>query len=168
MNKKYKAIIFDLDQTLVDSSKLETLRKSRHWAKVMQSLHEITQLQEMKNLVLNLVKDNIKVGIITNSPRMYAEAVLTRFEIPFDALVAYHDVTKRKPDPEAFEKIIKILDVQCGECLSVGDHDNDIIASQSANIYAAGALWHSSDYVFDSKPQLLFSSVSDFLNHLKK
>lgn len=167
MNIKYKAIIFDLDQTLVDSSKIEPLRKSRQWPKVMQSFQEITQLLEIKDLISTLIKGNIKVGIITNSPRMYAEAVLKHFEIPYNALIAYHDVRYRKPHPEAFEKILAMLGVECKDCLSVGDHDNDIIASQSANVTAAGVYWYPSEYRFNSKPQFIFNTVDDLLTHLK-
>lgn len=41
---KYKAIIFDLDQTLIDSSSIEVLRKNRQLGKVMQTFNLISHL----------------------------------------------------------------------------------------------------------------------------
>ncbi|UEG50317.1 HAD family hydrolase [Ferruginibacter lapsinanis] len=162
----YKVIIFDLDQTLIDSSAIEALRANRRWPKVMQSLNLINQLEDLKKLVIKLHNASIKIGIVTNSPSTYAKGVLQHFGIPYDALVAFHDVSLRKPNPEAFNLIMKKLNVSSQDCLNVGDHDNDILAGQRANITSIGVKWHSNNYTFSTKPENIFLEPKELANFL--
>lgn len=164
---KYKSIIFDLDQTLIDSSALEALRASRQWRSVMQNLHLIKLHTETRTFLQELNRMNVKIGVITNSPRMYAEQVLKDNGIRYDCLVAYHDVVRRKPHPEAFHKALEQLQVRCEECISIGDQDNDILASRAANIPAIGVNWHTPAYQFTAQPDYRFSTPQQVLSHLK-
>ena len=161
---KFKAVILDLDQTLVDSSRLEGLRKQRKWNLVLQSLDSIIYDEAFKTFFAEITKKNIKIGIITNSPRNYATAVLNHFDIPYDHLIAYHDVVKRKPDPEPFVKIITALKIQNSNCVSVGDHDNDILASKKAGISTIGAKWYTKGYTFSEQPDYTLNSIIELYN----
>lgn len=164
---KYKGIIFDLDQTLIDSSSIESLRKSRQWSKIMQNLHLLPQSSLIVTLIQKLALENVKIGIITNSPRMYAEAVLKALSIKYDSLVAYHDVSKIKPHPEPFNLMLKLLNLLPNECISVGDHDNDILASQRAGVSVIGVNWFSPSYNFSVTPNAVVSNITDFFTLLK-
>jgi len=159
---KFKGIIFDLDQTLVDSSTLELMRTNRQWSKVLQSLNSIQFNPKLINLLKNFTDSGVQIGIITNSPGMYATGVLKHFNISFNHLIAYHDVKKRKPDPEPFIKMISNFNIKPEHCISVGDHDNDIIASQAANVLAIGAQWHTPNYEFTTNPDFVFKNVDQF------
>lgn len=164
---KFKSVIFDLDQTLVDSSKLEDLRNSRQWAKVLQSLNLINFDTNLGQL-LNILSDSgVKIGVITNSPSKYAESVLQKFQIPFHSLVAYHDVVKRKPDPEAFLKTLSKFNLSPELVVSFGDQDNDIIASKRANICAVGAKWYTPNYTFTVAPNYIHTKIDDLISFLK-
>lgn len=163
---RYKAIIFDLDQTLVDSSALEQLRSSRQWGKVMQNLHLVRLHATLPSFLQALTESNVKVGVITNSPKMYAEKVLANHNIRYDHLIAFHDVKQRKPHPEAFLKMLQLLGVNCNECVSIGDHDNDITASKAAKIPAIGINWHSPHYQFTAVPDFQFATPQEALSHI--
>lgn len=163
---KYKSLIFDLDQTLVDSSKLEGLRNSRQWRKVLQSLSLINFDPKIRAILNNVSNNGVKIGVITNSPGNYAEAVLSRFEIPYHSLVAYHDVTNRKPDPEAFYKTLNNFNLTFDSSVSFGDQDNDILASKRANICAVGVKWYTPDYNFNIEPNYIHTHIEDFSRFL--
>jgi HAD superfamily hydrolase (TIGR01662 family) len=164
---KFKGIIFDLDQTLVDSSRLETLRGNKQWNRVLKSLNQIKIDYKIQNLLNTLSHSDIKIGIITNSPRNYAEAVLQQFEMPFNLLIAYHDVLKRKPHPESFSKALHEMNLAKYEVLSVGDQDNDIMASKHADICAVGAKWYTPNYTFTVPPNYICYKVDELIQLLK-
>ena len=68
-----KAIIFDLDQTLVDSRHIEHLRRSRQWSIVYQKIPAILAYDGI-NEVLSVTRDNgIKLAIVSSSPSSYVQ-----------------------------------------------------------------------------------------------
>ena len=158
---KIEGIIFDLDQTLVDSSSLETLRTNRKWNQVLQSLNLISFNPVFTEFFEKCKINEVRIGIITNSPSNYAKAVLNHFRLQYNQLVAYHDVTFRKPHPEPFLKMLSLLNLDFNKCISVGDHDNDIIASHEANIKAIGAKWYTPNYKFNSNPDFISNKIED-------
>ena len=79
-------IIFDLDETLVDTNSVSQYREDRNWAKAIKNLHLTNVYPEIKEMLEVLSKSNIKYGIVTSSPRKYAEAV-----------VSYHKLKSRYP-----------------------------------------------------------------------
>ena len=64
-----------------------------------------------------------RVAIVTNSPSLYAKKVLRHFNIPYDTLIGYHDVKKRKPHPEPMQFALEKLGV---EGLPAQDSQDDI------------------------------------------
>ncbi|MGH8614221.1 MAG: hypothetical protein ACREYF_19885 [Gammaproteobacteria bacterium] len=74
----FKAFIFDLDMTLVDSSALEA------WRGLQFLQHVIANLSQVKPFAFSSVSAHdlpaelralgLKVGVVTSSPRHYAEA----------------------------------------------------------------------------------------------
>jgi HAD superfamily hydrolase (TIGR01549 family) len=146
---------------------LEAFRNSRQWTKVLQNLNLINYHTGFANLFDKIAESGTKIGIITNSPRNYAVAVLAACKIQFDALVAYHDVRNRKPHPEPFLKILSLLNLKAEECISIGDTDHDMTASRSASIRCIGAKWYTPTYSFTTAPDVIVTNVEDILNHLK-
>lgn len=163
---RYDCLIFDLDQTLIDSSQLESLRKERKWATVNASMNRIHFDSNLQNLLTYLSNDNKLIAIVTNSPSSYATAVISHFQIPCNKIIGYHDVKLRKPHPEPFLKVIETLNVNPRKCLSLGDSDADIIASKAASLISAGVTWYSEHKKFEGGPDFIFNTVSDLANHL--
>ncbi|MBU4076363.1 MAG: HAD-IA family hydrolase [Euryarchaeota archaeon] len=164
-----KCLIFDLDQTLVDSQCIEHLRRLRQWAIVYQKIPTILAYEGIDE-ILSMTKDKgIKTSIVSSSPSSYAYRIVRHFGWEFDAMVCYHDTTSHKPHPAPFIEAAHRLMIAERDCWAVGDHPNDIIAAKSAGMYSVGALWGSLDQesLKREKPDILFDSVSSFCQALK-
>jgi HAD superfamily hydrolase (TIGR01662 family) len=132
----YNTVMFDLDNTIVDSSKLKPLRDRRDWFACYKLMNKETSLLIKIEVFLTLLQKGYKIGIVTNSPRKYAEVMLNLYQIPYDALVAYQDVTKRKPHPEPIQKCAQILKTQPQKCIYIGDDIMDVIAANRLGAYS--------------------------------
>lgn len=164
---KYKCVIFDLDQTLVDTSKLAPLRDKGQWREISNKIHESILYEEIKKILEHISSQNINIAIVTSSPSSYAKQVLKYFDLKFDYLIGYHDVRKIKPDPEPMLKVLNHFNLNSSEVISFGDRDIDIKSSNAANIKSIACCWGNSkcellknsnpfDIIYDTKSILKF------------
>lgn len=137
---KYSGIIFDLDDTLMNTKGLEHLRR-RDWAECYRQIPNATSLNINLKALFNLKKQNLKIGIVTNSPRTYAEKVLNFHNVPYDSLIAYHDTERRKPHPDPMIKCANSMGISPVRCINIGDNTNDITAGLKARMYCIGVTW---------------------------
>ena len=76
-----KTFLFDLDMTLVDTSALATLRKTQQWHLVAANMHLVRAFRALPGGVAPhempaaLSMAGHRVGIVTSSPRPYAEEI---------------------------------------------------------------------------------------------
>lgn len=70
--------------------------------------------------------NNIKIAIVTSSRR----DMINKLKINVDAIVTMDDVNNGKPDPEPYLKALKIINVDPGNAIVVGDIDNDLIPAK--------------------------------------
>ncbi|KEK24603.1 HAD family hydrolase [Bacillus gaemokensis] len=93
----------------------------------------------MHELLQQLQKKNIKIGIITNG--------MTEFQMSNIRALQLHTYTNtilvseaegiKKPNPAIFERALQRLNVPAEECIYVGDHPkNDVIGAENAGISA--------------------------------
>jgi len=47
---------------------------------------------------------DVEIGVVTKAPRPYAQKLLTFHGLDVPVIVAYHDVSRQKPHPEALLK----------------------------------------------------------------
>ena len=135
-----KGIIFDLDQTLVDSSIAEPYR-GKNWGKVNELIPSFI-LYDGFEAVFDFIRINeIKVAVVSTAVSNYVNNVLNHFSVPHDVIIAYHDVRHRKPNPEAFVKALDYLELNTQEAISFGDRGIDIQASLSAGVDIVACLW---------------------------
>jgi len=132
--------IFDLDETLVLTSAIEPLRKKRVWPDVYAAFDK-TQLPSGTLKFLRKVAEIAQPGVVTKSPRPYAERLLAHHGIELPVLAAYHDVTRIKPDPEALLLASRKLGIPSARCIYVGDDGNDVQAAQAAGMTPLGVCW---------------------------
>src|SRR5260370_38160709 len=93
-------VLLDLDETLVRTTAIEPLRARRAWSEVMRSL-SLTTLPPGTRQFLADAAQSGKLGVVTTSPRMYADGLLAHHSLSqIPILFAYHDVRQRKPHPE--------------------------------------------------------------------
>ena len=69
-------VILDLDQTLVDSSHVASLRRSRKWPEVYQVIPSILPYDGINEILSDLTGEGIRLAIVTSSPRPYCERVI--------------------------------------------------------------------------------------------
>lgn len=138
-----KAVVADLDGTLVDSDALLVDREARRWKVCVGRCGEIVLYEGMEDALSQLRARSIRLGIVTSSVSYYAQAVLRARCIVHDVLVAYHDTARHKPAPEPFLSALVKLDVSPSEVIGLGDSVDDLRSLRSAGIYAVAAGWNA-------------------------
>lgn len=134
------AILFDLDQTLVLTSSLEQLRRRRAWAEVYKSFGK-TQLPPGTRIFVNKVRKLGQLGIVTISPRPYARRLLEYHGLDIPVIIAYHDVSSKKPNPECILKASEEMGIPTNRCIYIGDRMEDIVCAKRAGAIPVGITW---------------------------
>lgn len=133
-------VLFDLDNTLVDSLHLKPLRDARSWPQVYAKVSTIRLFNGIAEVWAELRTRKAHVGIVTHSPRPYATRVIEHVGLHPDALIAYHDLQgRKKPSPFGYEQCAKGLPATCG--VAVGDEEADLRAADAFGCRAAFAGW---------------------------
>ena len=143
-------IIFDLDQTLVDTSRLDAYRATRAGRN-----HIEINVGQMDTRLYN--SDAVRyvqrlhrrgnVSVLTNSPVNFAFAVLQKHGFPRD-LPIYGSASK--PDVTALRKLMREQGVQSEDCLMVGDKALDILTAHEIRMASVGVEWGG----YNTKEQL--------------
>src|SRR4051812_46602170 len=110
MSKVEWGVLLDLDQTLVLTHEIERLRKRRNWREVYQSFGK-TELPPGTADFIRRVQAIARTGVVTSSPRPYAERLIAHHSLDVPVLVAYHDVRQKKPHPEPILRAVEILKI---------------------------------------------------------
>lgn len=136
-----KHIIFDLDLTLVDTTCLEEHRHNRNWQEAYKNIHN-TVLYPGIAEVLDIIRNhNIKMVIVSTSPRPYVEKIVEYYNIPAKYIVSYHDAKPIKPHPAQMLKALELLGEPASNVISFGDRVIDIQASNAAGIESVACFW---------------------------
>lgn len=156
-------IIFDFDLTLVDTNPVEPLRAARKWNLVMARLPTLEVYDGVHELLVDLAAKGQALAIVTNSPDMVPRYFVRQHGWPIDIVIGYHQVRRRKPNPQPLVLAMRKAGSQRGETFHVGDHPDDTEAARRAGIVAIGAAWGSADVglLRASNPDHLFTSVPE-------
>ncbi len=97
----------------------------------------------ISELMQELDKNGIKSAVITNKYEHMAKKLLSRFPEfhNLSLILGCDSLTHSKPHPEPLLKAASLLALSPSECLYVGDHKNDILAANAANMDSVIALW---------------------------
>ncbi|GAL16969.1 predicted phosphatases [Vibrio maritimus] len=154
-----KAVVFDLDNTLVSSNiNFELLRQEidcpdgkdllTHVAETecdsqRKLRHDVILEHEIKDakssslmsgaqgLLDWLLANNMHFGIITRNCREAAEAKLREHKLVVETLITREDFPA-KPDPTALFHLMTEWRLEKGSILYVGDHQYDVLTAQNA------------------------------------
>lgn len=162
-------VIFDFDQTLADTSSVEQLRSRRDWKGVMAKVGTLPVYPGINDLLAHLHRKGHALAIVTKSPDMVPKWFIKNYGWPIDIVVGYHDVRRRKPDPEGILLAIERARSKAEQTFHIGDQAQDTEAARAANVTAIGVTWGVEDEgeLLASKPDYLFQTIeelSDFFS----
>jgi len=131
----------------------------------------VSRNDEIENLLKDLKKEGIKLGIVTGKARKSLDISLKALQMEdyFDAIITGDDVIEPKPHPEGVLKALSLLDIDNKEAIFIGDSDADILAGMHASVFTIGVQWLP-DYQtleFSTKPDAFFRSVEEFVDFIK-
>ena len=164
-----KGVIFDLDQTLVDTHELESFRDKRMWNYVYRALDRTYVYPKIYELIDYLKNEGIKISVVTSSKKEYAVRLLRHHGLEVDVLVAYSDTRYHKPSPDPMLKALSLMSMGADEVINVGDRENDVIAGKVAGIYSILIGDYSSEANLVVKDtQSLTVKIQDFIKKFDK
>ncbi len=120
----------------LNTATLERL-KSRYLEIYQDHLAVHSQLfDEMDELLVQLEKNDIKWGVVTNKPGWLTEPLMESLGLVQRAacIVSSDSTENRKPHPEPMYYACKLTDAQPEQCVYVGDARRDIEAGQNAGM----------------------------------
>lgn len=97
----------------------------------------------VKELLITLKKDNIKIGIASSKPQDYIETLLDHFGIKsyFDVICGVSFTADCESKASIIARCQKELDTAGNLCLMVGDKKYDMEGAKANLIDSAGVLW---------------------------
>lgn len=169
MMSNFEAIIFDLDDTIIDTTQIKHLRRSP-WSECYKYIPTKTFSYFGKVLTSIIQEKNLKVGIVTNSPRPYAIRVLSQHNFRYDDLICFHDSEKRKPYADPLLKCSLNLEISPKNIISIGDSINDIVASNRAGMTTVGVTWGESTELelINADSDFIVSNTKELINLLRE
>lgn len=135
-----KFVLFDLDNTLIDSLHLKPLRDRRRWADVYLKIESVRLFDGVPELWTQLRRRKLHLAVVTHSPGTYAKRTLAHVGLSPDTIVAYHDLDgKWKPSPYGYELACEGRPSRCG--IALGDERNDLLAADAFGCIGVFAGW---------------------------
>lgn len=136
-----KGLIFDLDQTLVDSSIALEARRRRDWSTVYSIIPQFKVYDGVKDALSIARSKGLKIAIVSSAPRSYVVKVLSYHNIPYDVIVGYHDASAPKPSGEPVLQALRQMSLNPYEVISFGDKACDMTSSRSVGVDFVACLW---------------------------
>lgn len=163
-------IIFDLDQTLLDTSSVAHLRDAKNWSAIYPLIKGFSAFETVDDTIAYLNNIGVKVIIVTTSPRPYCVEIIEHCGWTTAGQICFHDVKRRKPDPESFSKAILDHGLDITKTITVGDRDIDIMASNALDLPSIACTWASPDKaaLLAAKPTFIAHGPGEMSSLIRK
>lgn len=130
-------------------------------------VNQLKLYEDAKTVLESLDKQNL--ALVSSSPRNLLEAGLEANGLSkyFEFVIAGDDVTKHKPNPEAFNQTIEYFSASRDRTLIIGDAKTDILAGKAAQLKTCFFAPKSNEIFYDfvdtrrSKPDYEITSLQD-------
>lgn len=186
-----QAVVFDMDGTLVDSTydwpeirrRLEVTGssiiddlnalpepdRSRRWAELEEIEGAATDgatAHEGAHELLDLLSAHgLATALVTNNSSANTRRILARFGLRFDVVLT-RDSGLWKPSGAPISEAVRLLEVQSGACLGVGDSRYDVLAAREAGL-AAVCVLHDGVGRHAAEADLAFEDIPAFERYLR-
>lgn len=106
-------------------------------------IYECELYNGIKQLLINLKVDGIKIGIASSKPQVFVETLLNKFAIAkyFDSICATSFAADCESKQNIIARCLKELETEPKDALMVGDRFYDIDGAKADMVDGAGALW---------------------------
>ena len=128
---------------------------------------------EVKNVLHQLKKIGLLLGIASNIPTIFLKEHLENFKIEeyFTATTGQEDCDEQKPSPKPVSVTLDKLGVQPSEAIFVGDMEEDIIAGKRANTCTVAISrkesYHPRWRLERQSPDYIVSDLSELFSFVK-
>ncbi|MEC7859714.1 MAG: NIF family HAD-type phosphatase [Pseudomonadota bacterium] len=169
-----KGIIFDLDQTLVDTSAFEKLRQDRNWNAINERMDNLEVSPQILELLYNLKQLDWKIMVVSSANENYVKRILDKIgDKLFDDFIGNAGANAFQKSTK-YNQILKKNNVKKAFAYAVGDSQIDIDAANKLGIGALGAAWsdiwpklHNQYVPPPDNCDIVFHTPRELLNHLK-
>lgn len=158
------ALLFDLDNTLLLTDALESIRPAANVELLKARLEAVGIVDGLAEALSRVAsRDGLKLGVVTRSPRRYAALLLAHFYpgLHWDVIVAGREAGRYKPHPDGLEKALAELGVPPQMAAYVGDDSGDMEAAYHAGIMPVLALFKHRQVIEDRHDTLTFPGPID-------
>ncbi|MDA1079170.1 MAG: HAD family phosphatase [bacterium] len=85
-------------------------------------------------LLHSLEKTDLTLALVSSASRIEVELVIKEFGLTntFVQTISADDVTLGKPDPEPYQKMIRLLGLKADECVVIEDSRNGVLSAKAA------------------------------------
>lgn len=101
---------------------------------------DISPIEGITELLFQLKKHSVPVGIASSSPRRFIEEVLKKFDLLgyFSCIVSGEEVPRGKPAPDVYIEAANQLGVKAEACIVIEDSTNGVLAAKNAGMRCIG------------------------------
>ncbi|HFC30691.1 MAG TPA: phosphoglycolate phosphatase [Oceanospirillales bacterium] len=121
----------------------------------------------VKELLVELLKNNTKIACITNKPLEFTEFLLQQNMISqfFSVICAGDNVKHKKPNPWPLIHAAESVNVEIKECIMIGDSQHDIAAAKSAGcqVIAVSYGYNHGQDIRQFNPDFVIDSLTELL-----
>lgn len=167
-NERYKKLVGNgrdkLIHRMLRENGADTSENYEKVGKAYDAAYEADPLFETKpydgiiELLDSLIKNGIKIAVLSNKPDNVAQDVVRLFfKDRFNAAYGQRNGIAIKPEPIAALEIAKELGIDVSEAVFIGDTNVDILTGKNAGMKTIGVLWG-----FRDKEELL-SAGADYI-----
>lgn len=155
--------IFDLDMTLVDTSRLRKDRSAGQWKQVYRKMEQARPLafrggSPAHQIPALLSEMGIKVALISRAPDWYVNALVARFGIHADRTITACGSDKKA----AFETIARRFGADSRKTIVFGDDKSDFRAAFENGFLSLGNPWTSTSAA--AAPDVAWHDTSALMN----
>ncbi|MFL1673616.1 HAD family hydrolase [Paenibacillus dendritiformis] len=124
---------------------------------------DLAPIEGIQELIFDLKKNNILIGLASSSPRAFINEVLRKYNFfeYFDSIISGEEVTKGKPAPDIYLEVSNQLNSKPNECWVLEDSKNGVQAAKAAGMKCIGFINQNSGNQDLSRADIIVNNIRD-------